>query len=50
VEPELAFAALNVLLTVVWVVVPWRVAAIHRERTGTHEVNTAAAAPQPSPA
>jgi ATP:ADP antiporter, AAA family len=48
--PTRAFAALNVLLAVIWVVVAWRVAAIHRERSGAHEVAATAAAPQPSPA
>jgi AAA family ATP:ADP antiporter len=48
--PTRAFATFNVLLAVVWVGVAWRVAAIHRERTGLQQHAASPAAPQPAPA
>ena len=49
--PTRAFATLNVLLAVVWVVVAWRVAAIHRARSGAqHAAETTAASGVPIPA
>jgi len=49
--PTPAFATLNVILSVVWLVVAWRVAAIHGARTGAHQTTeSTAASGVPSPA
>ena len=49
--PTRAFATLNVILALVWLVVAWRVAAIHRARTGAQQAaETGAASRVPSPA
>ena len=48
--PTRAFATFNVLLAVVWFLVAWRVAAIHRARSGANQVAQPAAAQLPSPA
>ena len=49
--PTPAFATLNVILSVVWLVVAWRVAGIHRARSGAqHATESSAAAGVPSPA
>ncbi len=48
--PTRAFAVFNVALTLAWLVVAWRVAAIHRARSGADQVPEHAAPQVPSPA
>jgi AAA family ATP:ADP antiporter len=48
--PTRAFATFNVVLAVVWFLVAWRVAAIHRARSGANQLAQPAAPQLASPA